>query len=137
MCEHSTGSMWGEGAVRDPRYDAGLGGRGRKAPAREGVSVPWEEEKGFRVGHGFLDGSGSCTGDQQHAAASPTAHVPAWLSLQVSRYKQVSCAANGKRAKKTIWTREGIWAGLGDLTCVILPLASLKQTPGTRAGNSS
>lgn len=53
------------------------------------------------------------TGDQQHAAAAPTAHVPVWLSLEVSRYKQVSCAANGKRAKKTIWTWEGIWAGLG------------------------
>lgn len=34
-----------------------------------------------------------------------------WLSPEASRYKKVSCVGNGKRAKKTIWTWEGIWAG--------------------------
>lgn len=53
------------------------------------------------------------TGEQQHAAAAPTAHVPAvWLSLEVSRYRQVSCAANGKRAKKRAYG-PGKGSGLG------------------------
>lgn len=82
-----------------------------------------------------------------------------------SRYKKVSWAGNGKRAKKTIWTQEGIWRladGLGPpgtptapcqpsmargharkgprwrgITLWYHPLAPFKRTPGTQAGNSS
>lgn len=62
------------------------------------------------------DGSGVGAGGWWRPAAALLflqTHVPGlWLSPQTSHYKNVSCVGNGKRAKKTIWPWEGIWAVL-------------------------
>lgn len=84
-------------------------------------------------------------GDQQHLAAALLllqTHVPAlWLRPEASRYTRVSRAGHGKRAKKTIWTWEGIWAALelgnaaGISPRLLPPPAPFKRAPGTGAGN--
>ena len=76
-----------------------------------GVGV-WEE-KGFGVGR-----------SDSMAAAMVARRAPQLLCFPRGRMclrfgrvqkphviKKVSCVGNGKRAEKTIWTGEGIWAG--------------------------
>lgn len=71
----------------------------------EGMSVPWEEVKGFGVGHMDLMAVAAGTGDWQHPAAELVAflhtHAPVlWRSPEATRYKQVSWAGNGKGQRK-------------------------------------
>lgn len=125
--------------------DMGLGGSGRKVPAVEGVSVPWEEGKGFGVGHMNLMAVAAGTGDRQHPAAEllfVQTHAPVlWRSPEATRYKQVSWAGNGKRAKEPGWAPgrdlgcAGAWQWVGDLTSLSTAPAPFKGTPGTGAGN--
>lgn len=126
--------------------DMGLGGSGRKVPAVEGVSVPWEEGKGFGVGHMNLMAVAAGTGDRQHPAAEllfVQTHAPVlWRSPEATRYKQVSWAGNGKRAKEPRWAREGIWAALelgsgwGISPRSVLPLPPVRELLAPARGTS-
>lgn len=144
MCEHTTVSMcgWGYETRRRTQGWVAVGGRqqlgrGCRCPGRKGRALVWDTINSMAVVAG--------TGDQQHPATALLllqTHVPVlWLRPEASHYKRVSHAGHGKRAKKTIWTWEGIWAALelgkagGISPRLVPPPAPFKRTPGTGPGN--